>query len=198
MEETGLIIATLMRAGERWLVVLFAGLSIYYGYRLFLSLPMRDHEGRIELPGFKVVLAKGGPGIFFVAFGTAVLLTAFTEEVNVDLPRGTYAGFTARPVISSGALPLRQDASSRLAERSRVELTLQILNCLPVYAAAAGGSIDPAIMEPALRDARLALLRPVWDEAAWGDFETFVRWASTGEGDVPEAVRRLYLDHGRC
>lgn len=74
----------LVRMFERILVVLFGGLSIYLGYRLFFHLPMEKRSGgELTFPGMKIVLTRVGPGVFFAAFGSVVLLYSLTNPIRV-------------------------------------------------------------------------------------------------------------------
>lgn len=65
----------ILRMVKRIAIVLIGGVAIYLGYRLFFHLPfVRDHEGQVELPGVKIALSRVGPGVFFAAFGSYMLL----------------------------------------------------------------------------------------------------------------------------
>jgi len=198
VDDIGLLIGIGARGIERLLVVLFAGLSIYFGFRLFLALPTQNNQqGEIELPGFKVVLSKVGPGVFFAAFGSAVLIASFTHPVSVDLESGSYAGAVSQTVAVS-ALSTPNAVTGRAAELDRIALALQTLNCLPAYAQAAQGRLLAGDIEPALRDAKLALLQPVWDQMQWGDYARFKAWAHSGAGQVPDKIQILYLAQTDC
>lgn len=193
MDDVSLLIGIGARGVERILVVLFAGLSVYFGFRLFLSLPMTNNQaGKIELPGFKVVLSKVGPGVFFAAFGSAVLVASFLHPVSIDQQNVSYMGAISLPSPIPTTQPTSVDDSSKAPQLARVELALQTLNCLPVYAKTAQGQLLPSDIEPTLRDAKLALLSTVWDEIQWGNYSEFVDWSRTGLSRVPEKIQRLY------
>jgi hypothetical protein len=67
-----------LRFAERLLAVLFGGMAIYLGYRLFLLVPeRREGEGRFTFPwDASVVLTRVGPGVFFALFGALVVGTS--------------------------------------------------------------------------------------------------------------------------
>jgi hypothetical protein len=80
MDENIVVIRML----ERILVVLFGGVSIYLGYRLFFHVPMEKRSGgELSFPGMKIVLTRVGPGVFFAAFGSVVLLYSLTNPISV-------------------------------------------------------------------------------------------------------------------
>src|ERR1051325_5192351 len=67
-------------------VVIFGGLSIFLGYRLFLKLPERaDSSGKLVLPGdISVFISRVGPGVFFCLFGVAVLVMALQNGLELN------------------------------------------------------------------------------------------------------------------
>ncbi len=197
MDEIGLLFGIGARGIERLLVVVFAGLSIYFGYRLFLALPINDHKGEIAVPGFKVVLTKAGPGVFFAAFGSAILIAAFTNPVDIDFERGSYAGAMPAAAQDLATMPDTPEAGLEPA-RERVRLALQTLNCLPGYAAAASANLAASDIELAVRDAKVALLQGVWKSGEWGEYDVFVAWSKTGQGAIPDELRAWYLARNGC
>jgi len=171
------------RVVERIVVVVFGGLAVYWGYRLFLSLPAQQGgDGKLQLPGIRLVLAKAAPGTFFVAFGVVLLATSFLSPVRFEGPSGEYTGMveTSSP---SGDLTQR---------RARAELAIQTLNCMQRSFDNGRGGLTKEDVEVAATDAKLALLRSVWDGGAWGDYGAFERWARQRAGSVPKPVQRLY------
>ncbi len=66
-----------LRGMERLLVVGGAIVLSYLGYRLFVF-GVREGESRLsaESPFYKIVLSGTGPGLFFMAFGALVLISA--------------------------------------------------------------------------------------------------------------------------
>jgi hypothetical protein len=73
-----------LRFAERLVAVLFGGMAIYLGYRLFLLVPdRRGGEGRFTFPwDVSVVLARVGPGVFFALFGALVVGTSLVKGVE--------------------------------------------------------------------------------------------------------------------
>jgi hypothetical protein len=92
-----------LRAIERILDAVIGGLSIYFGYRLFLSVPRSgaDRDGttrepsasasadavgssaEFKLPGdISIILTRVGPGIFFALFGAVVVVTSLSRGMS--------------------------------------------------------------------------------------------------------------------
>jgi hypothetical protein len=112
-----------LRAIERILDAIIGGVSIYLGYRLFLSVPRRGGRGRagrgsrapasadggessaeFKLPGdASIILTRVGPGIFFALFGAAVVVTSLSKGMSYHHgPAGGGAGIAA-PSAGGGA-----------------------------------------------------------------------------------------------
>lgn len=180
--------AILARSIERIIVVIFAGLTIYFGFRLFVLLPVqKDNSGRIELPGVSVVMSKVGPGVFFAAFGAVILLMAFQNKVAVNVdpkitdlnqPRSSYVGFSSSNTIAS---------DGKEQELARARLAIQVLNCVEKFQVGNTSIIKKSDLEISVSDAKLALLRNVWDKEKWGEYRVFVDKLKSGilEGDEP-------------
>ncbi len=176
------LIAVSMHGLERIVAVALGGLAVYYGFKLFLVLPTQTQsDGKITLPGMSVVLAKAGPGLFFVAFGALVILASLFRPVQVKTGDIDYRGMTA-------AAPPAKAAEQEMA---RVQLALQTVNCMARLAGASakrlGGDFDQAA-----RESKLALLAGVWEGRKWGDFDAFQRWATSGTGSTASAARTLF------
>lgn len=187
------LIAVGMRSFERVLVVLFAGLSIYWGFRLFLVLPIETQsDGELKLPGVSVVLAKAGPGIFFVAFGVLVNLASLYQPVKVVGPGIEYAGIASKAETRAAA-PLKPSAAMPVDPQavSRVQLSLQSINCLQrlARAKAAGLGTD---LDQASREAKLSLLASVWDSKSWGDYVAFEQWAIGGSAASASPAKAFF------
>jgi len=73
-----------LRALERILIVTFGGISIILGWHLFKIGVVSEANGVFEGKGFKAVLQKAGPGIFFSLFGSIVLLTALVFGLRIS------------------------------------------------------------------------------------------------------------------
>ncbi len=90
--------AILLRSIERLAGIFIGGLSIYFGYRLFLRLPeRREGEGSIKLLDASIVLSRIGPGVFFALFGAAVVALSLYKGVVVETNDGRVEGSVAQP-----------------------------------------------------------------------------------------------------
>ena len=186
-------IAVGMRSLERVLVVIFSGLSIYWGFRLFLVLPIQSRsDGQLSLPGVSVVLAKAGPGLFFVAFGVLVSLASLYQPVEIRGPGVEYTGIAPKADTRTAA-PLKPAAASAVDPQavSRVLLALQSINCLQrlARARAAGLGTD---LDQASREAKLSLLAGVWDTKNWGDYAAFEQWAIGGSAASASPAKAFF------
>ena len=165
-------LALSFRGAERLLIVAVAALCIWFGYKLFQSLPVEHSSGgSLKLPSARVVLSKVGPGVFFALFGALVLWEAVhtqlvapantpSAEKTAQLAQLTYGAGGADPV----ALRHVQD-------------DIQVLNCL---ASVAPEELGAGAVERALHTARVSLLAPVW-QPTWGE----VAFASLKRGEIP-------------
>jgi len=165
-------VVSVLRMLERLLVVGFGGLAIYLGYKLFFHLPHQtDHAGKITLPGMKIVLSRVGPGIFFLAFGAIILLHNLDSPINVKTNNHALQGQTAEVSKSFvGAVDMPDDSDEQGIVQRRVAAIEYVgeLNCL-IKTLEARKIETPATIRIAHHAAKLALLRPVWNEQAWGD-----------------------------
>lgn len=71
-----------LRMIERIIIVLFAGVSIFFGWNLFKIGVVQESTGTFEGKGYKVIIQKAGPGIFFSMFGTIILVIALIFGLN--------------------------------------------------------------------------------------------------------------------
>ena len=83
-----------MGAFQRILSILIGGMLVYFGYRLFLSLPGKrgrdGGSGEFALGrASKVKLSKVGPGVFFAIFGAGLIAYSFAKPMKVNIPRAT-------------------------------------------------------------------------------------------------------------
>ncbi len=82
--DTNLVL--ILRMLERLMVVGFGGMAIFLGYKLFFHLPYQaDQEGKLELPGIKIVLSRVAPGIFFLAFGAIILSQNLNQGISQSI-----------------------------------------------------------------------------------------------------------------
>lgn len=187
------LIAVGMRSFERVLVVLFAGLSIYWGFRLFLVLPIQtESNGQLKLPGISVVLSKVGPGIFFVAFGVVVNLESLKQSVKVSGLGIDYAGIA--PKADTRVAVLLKPSPAKAVDPqalARVQLSLQSINCLQRLARAKAPGLGTDL-DQASREAKLSLLAGVWDTKGWGDYVAFEQWAIGGSAASASPAKALF------
>jgi len=187
---------------ERVLIVIFAGATIYFGYRLFINLPLQNNQkGELEVPGLKVVMSRVGPGVFFAGFGAAILISSYLNPIEIKTPeieiRGAISSETPEPIVSTvpssiGAIAINEQ------EKARRIIAVQSINCLPKYAQHAKSNISLDDIELAIRDAKLALLRTVWSEEDWGSFKDFNIWTRSGKGSPNNKILKIYMDNSGC
>lgn len=73
-----------LRMAERLLVTMFGGLSIFLGYRLFLSGVLKVSSAEWEGLGLRMKITRASPGLFFAAFGCIILWTSIHGNVQVE------------------------------------------------------------------------------------------------------------------
>lgn len=177
----------ILRAVERILVVLFAGMAIYLGYRLFLAVPtQQDADGKVVLPGgTEVVLSRVGPGAFFALFGTIALGLSLFYRVEVA-PPAVSSGETISPSTVYSGLAQAPLADDIEREQARLRALFFTLNELADTSVAAGS--DAARQGRDLRQTKVRLLQTVWDKG-WGDFHGFADWVSgqDARGEPPDS-----------
>jgi hypothetical protein len=190
MDENLIIV---LRMLERLLVVGFGGMAIYFGYKLFFHLPHQaDHKGKLDLLGMKIVLSRVAPGIFFLAFGAVILLhnlnSGITQTVNNTSVTGegreqsqTFSGASdlSTSTNDKGLVPRRNAVIEQLGE----------LNCLMKIAEEKNEI--PASINIAHHDAKIALLKPVWNAAAWGSIDTL---SSDSDAIANESLKGVFTD----
>ncbi|NOY81981.1 MAG: hypothetical protein GXP31_13370 [Kiritimatiellaeota bacterium] len=180
-----------LRFLERIVSVLIAGVSVYLGYRLFLSLPDKaDSNGKMVLPGnISIYLSRVGPGAFFALFGACILALSFAKGVSFSkaeqdvLLAGTdkqtslaetFSGVTGtkRAVAPEDLEAMRANAKGDLLQLARLPSALR--SDSPAVA-------DICSMIPRLK---LAVLSRVWGQD-WGSLASFERWVYNGSRDPP-------------
>ncbi|MDI5892446.1 hypothetical protein [Halomonas rhizosphaerae] len=176
-----------LRAIERILVVLFAGMAIYLGYRLFLAVPaQRDSDGKVTLPGgAEVVLNRAAPGLFFALFGSVALGISLHSAVQATSTPAMMAGDAATLTSYSGLAPEAGGIDPTL-EQAQLRRLFFTLNALGDASSTEGSQ---AVAERGdLRQAKLRLMRPAW-LGAWGDYAAFSDWANATDarGEPPDA-----------
>src|ERR1700704_3851818 len=106
MDPQSLVIV--LRMVERILGVLLGGLLIYFGYRLFLSLPgKRGRDGGTGdfsfAGGNKIKLSKVGPGVFFALFGAGLIVFSITRSVSLSVSPATAKTKTTKPEVMAAS-----------------------------------------------------------------------------------------------
>lgn len=169
-------LVSVLRMLERLLVVGFGGMAIYLGYKLFFHLPYQaDHEGKLEIPGVKIVLSRVAPGVFFLAFGAIVLLQSLNNGIEQRKSLSSHSLVNNKKEIVetfAGASDLSGNGDNKGIAQRRSAAIEQVgeLNCLIKKLAAKKVEIS-ASMRIAHHDAKIALLKPVWNTSAWGNIE---------------------------
>lgn len=92
----------LFRGVERLITVIFGGLSIYWGFRLFDRVYQTSGELEAKGASFSINLRKVGPGVFFALFGMAIMVSSLTAKLDTTQSRTTSAAqTTSSPVAAS-------------------------------------------------------------------------------------------------
>lgn len=78
-------IPALGRVIERFLVIFGAIISIFLGYKLFISGVVNDQSATGEFRSFRISFAQVGPGVFFGLFGTVIFGYSLASPVTFNL-----------------------------------------------------------------------------------------------------------------
>ena len=180
---------------ERILGVLIGGLLIYFGYRLFLSLPgKRGRDGGTGdfsfAGGNKIKLSKVGPGVFFAIFGAGLIVFSLTRSVSLTASEPTANAPAAKPRVVAtstfkfvGAVSVPETDEDRARLRAETQQDIVALNRALDGAKAA----ERPELERAATKAKLAVMEPLWAED-WGDIADFREWLDKG-GSPPAGVQ---------
>lgn len=178
-----------LRMFERILAVLMGGLSIYFGYRLFLEIPVATTaSGTVTLPwNIKVVLSRAGPGIFFALFGVSLIAFSFYQRIHYDekkagheeQPKGTPQAADQKSF--NGAAPVIADVVAEGREDARMMLRrdIAVLNMLPAQLNPSLSAQDRNLATSAIRRIKFELMKPLWG-SDWGDQRKFEEWVRRG------------------
>ncbi|WP_155633273.1 hypothetical protein [Burkholderia stagnalis] len=77
-------IVLLGRVVERIIVVTFGGLSVYWGWRLFLAGVASTSDAVFEKGDWKVLFKKAGAGVYFAFFGSLVLIGSWWSPLQLS------------------------------------------------------------------------------------------------------------------
>lgn len=187
-----------LRFVERFLVVIFSGLAVYLGYRLFLAVPtQKNASGEIKLPwDISVVMSRIGPGAFFALFGVVVLSLSLLQPLKFD---STGSGYSNASYMGAGAAapPAARDVTSNRADaRALLRRDMATLNAIPQQLSLDLSENDRNGALRALRRVKLQLMKPIWGEPkeGFGEFAAFERWVEGGEPDPLPAGMAGALD----
>ena len=146
---------------------------------------------KFNYPVCQVVLSKAGPGLFFAAFGVLVVITSLRQPIKVG-GDAVYQGMT------EGVAPASQQSASQAAtsgaaqEQLRVESSIQILNCMQRLSTTGSSALPASETDPAIRDAKLALLDSVWNVSEWGKFDSFKQWAVGSAATTTSPAKAIF------
>ncbi|PYJ68165.1 MAG: hypothetical protein DME75_13645 [Verrucomicrobia bacterium] len=191
----------LVGAFQRILSILIGGMLIYFGYRLFLSLPGKrgrdGGSGEFSLGGAnKVKLSKVGPGVFFAVFGAGLIAYSFAKPMKVNIPAAAQTAPTATTAPSAGtgvvaaagfsyvgAVSAPETDEDRARMRNETQQDIIILN----RALDGANASERPQVERAVVRAKVALMEPLWAED-WGELKDFRDWLAKG-GTPPDKTR---------
>lgn len=201
----------IFRAVERLLVVLFSGLAIYLGYRLFSQIPERaEGEGKITFGGASIYLAKLGPGTFFALFGCTVIALSLHYSLSHSIERSgnlqplaidhSKPGQATEKLAYLGDQSAAVDVQRALAEeRDHLKDKLYFLNNLPRLLKKDLTKAEQGGLALTVHQIKLLLMRSVWDKERWGDYGEFKQWVNSGAADPVPAkldVAAAFYRHG--
>ena len=194
----------LVGAFQRILSILIGGMVIYFGYRLFLSLPGKrgrdGGSGEFSLGGAnKVKLSKVGPGVFFAVFGAGLIAYSFAKPMKVNIP-GAAQNAQSSPSAANapsagtgtvvaagfsyvGAVSAPETDEDRTRMRNETQQDIIILN----RALDRANASDRPQVERAVVRAKVALMEPLWAED-WGELKDFRDWLAKG-GTPPDKTQ---------
>ena len=196
----------LVGAFQRILSILIGGMLVYFGYRLFLSLPGKSGRdggsGEFSLGrGSKVKLSKVGPGVFFAIFGAGLIAYSFAKPMKVNIPAlqsapnaanspsaqttpNAATGVLATSGFSYiGAVSAPETDQDRARMRTETQEDIIVLNRALDHANAS----ERPQLERAVVKAKVALMEPLWAED-WGELKDFRDWLAKG-GSPPDKTQ---------
>jgi hypothetical protein len=194
----------LVGAFQRILSILIGGMLIYFGYRLFLSLPGKrgrdGGSGEFSLGGAnKVKLSKVGPGVFFAVFGAGLIAYSFAKPMKVNIPgaapnaqnspRAANAPSAATGTVAAAGFSYVGAVSAPETDEDRARMpneTQQDIIILNRALDGANASERPQVERAVVR-AKVALMEPLWAED-WGEIKDFRDWLAKG-GTPPDKTQ---------
>jgi hypothetical protein len=199
-------------AFQRMLGILIGGMLVYFGYRLFLSLPGKrgrdGGSGEFSLGrSSKVKLSKVGPGVFFAIFGAGLIAYSFAKPMKVNIPATSAnepnaaaapSAATAPKANTStvaaagfsyvGAVSAPETDEDRARMRAETQEDIIVLNrALDRASASERPQVERAVVK-----AKVALMEPLWAED-WGELKDFRDWLA--KGGTPPAKTQPASDY---
>lgn len=187
-----------LRFIERFLVVAFAGLAVYLGYRLFLAVPeQKNATGEIKLPwSIAIAMSRIGPGAFFALFGVIVLSLSLLRPLEYsDQSDAATTNFT----YMSNLPAWQDDSADRADARALLRKEMASLNTIPDLLAPELAENDRNDVLRSIEQVKLMLMAPIWGqpEEGFGEFVVFEQWVERGAPDPPpigmEGALELFL-----
>lgn len=172
--------------GIQHIITIGVGLmAVYLGYRLFLELPRRrEGESKLDLPGgVSIMLSRIGPGIFFALFGASMIVYSVTKPIEItDIAENIATAEGATTVKRSRTLTgLGQQESGGAVKpaAAAIDRTSVMVRLNGIAAEAEANKSGSELLDTtiAIREAKLALMREVWDPQ-WGEYDRFYRWVT--------------------
>jgi hypothetical protein len=191
----------LVGAFQRILCILIGGMLVYFGYRLFLSLPGKrgrdGGSGEFSLGrSSKVKLSKVGPGVFFAIFGAGLIAYSLANPIRVNIPEAVPSAATTPGATNSGtgvvtaagfswvgAVSAPETDEDRARMRTESQQDIIILN----RALDRANASERPQLERAVVKAKVALMEPLWADD-WGELKDFRDWLAKG-GKPPDQTR---------
>lgn len=183
----------LLRFFERIIVVLFGGMAIYLGFRLFLVVPEhKDSTGKFKLPwDISIVMTRVGPGVFFALFGVAAVSLSLVQPLKIDLQGLALSGGEGKYQVSYMGEKTIDDRTARADARALLRKEIAVLNTIPQLLRSDLPKYEQDSIKRGIARVKLMLMKPVWgdNEEGFGDFSSFERWVQDGElGSAPPGM----------
>jgi hypothetical protein len=191
----------LVGAFQRVLSIVIGGMLVYFGYRLFLSLPGKrgrdGGSGEFSLGrSSKVKLSKVGPGVFFAIFGAGLIAYSFAKPMKVNIPGAAPSAATTPGATNAGtgvvaeagfsyagAVSAPETDEDRARMRTETQQDIIILN----RALDRANASERPQVERAVVKAKVALMEPLWADD-WGELKDFRDWLAKG-GRPPDETQ---------
>jgi len=191
----------LVGAFQRILGILIGGMLVYFGYRLFLSLPGKrgrdGGSGEFSLGrGSKVKLSKVGPGVFFAIFGAGLIAYSFAKPMKVNIPATAPTASNAASTSKAGATTVAAAGFSYIGavsapetEEDRARMRIETQEDIIVLNRALDREnvSERPKLERTVVKAKVALMEPLWAED-WGELKDFRDWLAKG-GTPPDKTQ---------